>query len=498
MTTSEIPVAIATGITSKSFTDSSVELGNTYLYSIGAVKNGVEKIGDEISVFASNSDVYFDFNDLLVISSINKYPQDQSLNSRTFTMVSPSAKKDEPYFINGLEDRNLMKHISVPTGLDTTNYSLNKRQLSAALLTSDFTLEIVVNILEYPIRNSALFLMGSGWGAGNGFLVGIDLTGRINLYPMNSGAFTNPVSEGPVISLNQFHHICIQRKSGIFYLYVDGLLVQTQSSNTSLSLSSSICYINSSDNYRSINACIANVRITTAVRYELSGFVSSIDEMTIEDALYSQTKMLLSSNGALIVENASTQSTSISIQNVSHVPTVSIHGNGRFISPSTTNNPAEVNLPALGILDFTLEFFLQFISKENNKTVRLVQIGDSGAVSGSLVFAYGPTGNLILSIRRGSVFVDLVVKNEPDVISNNHYCIQRNSGAYYVYKNGILIGSSVNAVTDNITATKLYLMGSASNVESLHGVLNGFRLTRGIVRYALNGFIPPDKSFPNF
>jgi hypothetical protein len=50
----DTPVAIATGLTSKGYSDTTATKGNTYLYSVGAVKNGIEKISDEISKLAGN------------------------------------------------------------------------------------------------------------------------------------------------------------------------------------------------------------------------------------------------------------------------------------------------------------------------------------------------------------------------------------------------------------------------------------------------------------
>lgn len=46
------PVAIATGLTSMSYSDDTAEVGKTYLYSVGAVKSGFEKVSSEKTVFA--------------------------------------------------------------------------------------------------------------------------------------------------------------------------------------------------------------------------------------------------------------------------------------------------------------------------------------------------------------------------------------------------------------------------------------------------------------
>ena len=47
------PVAIATGLTSKSYHDTTAEAGKQYLYSVRVVVSSVEKVSDEISVAAS-------------------------------------------------------------------------------------------------------------------------------------------------------------------------------------------------------------------------------------------------------------------------------------------------------------------------------------------------------------------------------------------------------------------------------------------------------------
>lgn len=46
------PVAIATGLTSMHYSDNTAESGKQYLYSVGAIKSGLEKISSEIEVIA--------------------------------------------------------------------------------------------------------------------------------------------------------------------------------------------------------------------------------------------------------------------------------------------------------------------------------------------------------------------------------------------------------------------------------------------------------------
>lgn len=50
------PVAIATGLTSKEYSDTTAQNGQVYLYSVGAVKGGIEKVSNEIKTQAGDLD----------------------------------------------------------------------------------------------------------------------------------------------------------------------------------------------------------------------------------------------------------------------------------------------------------------------------------------------------------------------------------------------------------------------------------------------------------
>ena len=50
MNTESMPTATATGITTKSYTDTTASTNETYYVRFGSMKDGVEKISDEITV----------------------------------------------------------------------------------------------------------------------------------------------------------------------------------------------------------------------------------------------------------------------------------------------------------------------------------------------------------------------------------------------------------------------------------------------------------------
>lgn len=54
MNVASLPEPLATGITTKSYSDATVTVGNTYYYRVASVKNGVEKVSSEINIKAEN------------------------------------------------------------------------------------------------------------------------------------------------------------------------------------------------------------------------------------------------------------------------------------------------------------------------------------------------------------------------------------------------------------------------------------------------------------
>ena len=99
------PVAIATGLTSKEYSDVTAEAGKSYLYSVGVVKNGIEKISDEISIYAGG-DEFFNNVDLLIFADSTAFT-DYSSKLRTISKqgnisLIQSSFPVTPLFDNGL------------------------------------------------------------------------------------------------------------------------------------------------------------------------------------------------------------------------------------------------------------------------------------------------------------------------------------------------------------------------------------------------------------
>lgn len=90
------PVAIATGLTSMSYSDGTAEKGKTYLYSVGAVKSGFEEISEEISILAgANFDSYLSTLEPMTWFKLHETssatpPKDYGVNAQSSWYGTPS------------------------------------------------------------------------------------------------------------------------------------------------------------------------------------------------------------------------------------------------------------------------------------------------------------------------------------------------------------------------------------------------------------------------
>lgn len=104
------PVAIATGLTSKEYSDFTGIKGKYYLYSVGAVKNEIEKVSDEVEILAGvawtpqhlvNLPSFWVDSENVIKDSSNRVSQltDISGNNMNFTQSSNTQK---PTLVDGV------------------------------------------------------------------------------------------------------------------------------------------------------------------------------------------------------------------------------------------------------------------------------------------------------------------------------------------------------------------------------------------------------------
>lgn len=272
--TVSLPVALATGITAKSYSDATATQGKTYCYRVESVKNGVKKISANTPI-----DTVLSANELLIFADVASYPSssfiDSSVKARPITAVGgiqmintqPKLYDDGWIYYNN-------------TGIYTTSNKYLTANLQSALATSDFTFECFIKP-DYAksTQYSRIFAIGTHSTTG---MVSISKSGNpwvLNIDFYNNGWIGSaPATSQPTMPDGQIRHVCLMRKAGIFYAFVDGVLSATKSDLTTFSLSQTNTYVGTHpfDNgtaFDSFGGLMSSIRLTRFARYSEAGFM---------------------------------------------------------------------------------------------------------------------------------------------------------------------------------------------------------------------------------
>ena len=268
-----LPTAFAAGITSKSYSDATVIQGKTYCYRAESVKNSVKKISQNVAI-----DTVLTANELLIFADAASYPSS--------SFVDSSVKASAVTAVGGIQMINTQPKLYDEGWVyfnNTGDYATSNKYLTAnlqsALNTSEFTFECFVKP-DYAksAPTSRIFAVGthstdgmlSISKAGNPWVLSIDA--------YNGGwSLGTVVATPPPIPNGEIRHICLMRKAGIFYAFVDGVLSVTKSDITTFSLNQTNVFIgthlfDSDTSFDSFGGYMSSIRLTRFARYIETGF----------------------------------------------------------------------------------------------------------------------------------------------------------------------------------------------------------------------------------
>ena len=246
------------------YEDFNAEPNLDYFYRVGVVNGQTEIISDELRVVATNKDIYFNLVDLLLIADQENgtsLVHDYSSNNRSVTTVGirqarPRFNESCCYFSQG----------------DSFSATIN------TLGTSDFTIE------SWVAPNDDL---SADWC--RLFQIGVEGAGYISLFrnastsPMTytlharnaSNTSLSLITTAPLHSKSySYNHICVMRKAGVFYLFIDGVLAGSTANYASYSITHTGLYImNQPSLSRKAPMLLDSFRLTKVARYDVTGFV---------------------------------------------------------------------------------------------------------------------------------------------------------------------------------------------------------------------------------
>lgn len=240
MDINNLPTALATGITDKFYSDETVVDGVNYYYRVASVKGSAFKLSSEIDVLA----VGFSAVKLLIFADGNTIV-DSSLDERiinnngvTLSTAVPPKYDEKSLYFNG------------SSYLSTSIYQLG---------ISDFTLELFLRVTSgsswSPIfKTSDLELLKRVESDRTTLLLSVN---GVNVF----------VSDTVYVTNLTWCHVCLMRKNGRFFLFVDGVTSGDTTSQSSYVLVGTDLII--------LNGFVAyanSIRLSNVARYNETGF----------------------------------------------------------------------------------------------------------------------------------------------------------------------------------------------------------------------------------
>ena len=271
-----LPSPIASNLPTMYYVDTTVVEGATYYYRVVAWRDAASKVSGEIATQAG--DLFWSDVELLIFADASVFP--------STTIIDSSVKASPIIAVGGIQMINTQAKLYDDGWIyydNTGSYATSNKYLTAdlqsALNTSDFTFECFVKP-DYAKSTQYARLFAIGTHSTNGML-SISKSG--NPWVLNIDAYNGGWSVGTVVATppsmpdGQIRHICLMRKAGIFYAFVDGVLSATKSDLTTFSLNQTNVFIgshpfNNGTAFDSFGGYMSSIRLTRFARYSEVGF----------------------------------------------------------------------------------------------------------------------------------------------------------------------------------------------------------------------------------
>lgn len=495
-----LPKPFVTGLTISSYYDYDIESNKTYYYVIGIKKSdGSYVLSQMREVHATDRDLYIDFVSAFVIT-------DQKNNkgyNRNFIDI-----KGNRTVINN--NKNVMlfnsrfghthPYVLKFYGSSTANNNSVNGRLNAtiaALGTTDFTYEIICSIEENSYQYNRISQFGS---SSNGF----NIIRYANEYPFKiavQGFTTTSTLTTLILSQNRYDkdeylHICVMRKSGTFYLFVNGNFEGSSTTNINVTNTGFYIFANQG-NTEYTNGLFDSCRLTKGInRYPLTGFTPPEEpfKLTLEEDQYfgkndiliqvhdGEIKDFSTNNRSIGQARLNTSNLYLFNNYINNIP--SIHFNG--INGCRLYSTAET----LYTNDFTIEFYMNPHPILSDKLARVMTYGPMSTNGMMVIYYPGATNTRAMQMAiytNGEYIYPLKSPIIPNDAEPFHFCIMRKNGIFYMFLDGQLVSSNSSYRNVSITEDLLSIGMNTANGEPYVGSLYDIRITNK-ARYLETGF----------
>lgn len=465
----------------RTYVDTDIEFGKTYYARVGSVRNGVEKISEELRVLAG-SDVYIEFVDLIVrqLDSANDVSRDFKDYSKNNLSI---AKIGSPVVINPLHGFSYI--IMQRYGKFSTEIP--------ALGISDFTLELDFANLSGGVENGRIISISNSGNSGS-LLINKSTGENASVNVMiNNGSWLSIINSSKAIDGN-FKRIIFQRKDGIFYLFFDGDLVGQSSSYVNFSITNTTFFYNgwpTTSDYG--HGVFGECRLTNGVsRYPTQSFdfnqtaISEEVDSHIENVVFiakptANSLIDLSQNSRTFTASGNPGFTGDQLQDE---PFLVFHGEADAI---------QVDIPNLETNDFTLEFNYRYFGS-TQPYPRIGQFSISDQAAGSCALSVS-SSEIIANFWINGGYHPFFVATGLTTSRSAHICLMRKNGVFYSFVDGVFAHQTTDVIFTGFSFSPTLILGTGMNANTKSScAMHGVRLTR-CARYSITGFERPTEAF---
>ena len=359
--------------------------------------------------------------------------------------------------------------------------------------------------------------MSSGFWIGMVSTSGSNSTGRFNILnrgsedklyvEYNDGSNNTATSTSGVVNDSAWHHVAITRSGSTFQIWRDGSSVYSSTLSHTFGNDAKdilIGYNPFDENY--FTGYIDCFRVTKGVARYTATFTPATAAFPTAgpaddtDPYLRYVQMHLhfdgESNSGIWPCEAKTN---IVAGGIGPYTTDKKFGTASLRSNGTSQGHNVGSTKYIGTGDFTIEFWINPVTGGHGGAwARMLTIGANNSNGSLFIVSQGSTDPMTVSVDSYNGGYNRLIDSSVTVPNDtwSHICLQRASGTYTLFIDGVSRGTSTSTVGNDITGRDVHFLQNNTNGEIFFGSMDEFRLTVGVARYSGN-FSPPTKPYPS-
>ena len=371
-----------------------------------------------------------------------------------------------------------------------------------------FTAECWVYISAYPASLAALFNDHYWQGGHNGgYIVYIVNTGQVRIEASN-GNFNNwggtVITSSNSLIRGQWNHLAIVRgANNLVNIYINGISTTTPVARTSFELNSGVAQsswhskiglqVNDTNLWYGFTGIVSDLRVINGKCLYTANFTPPTEPLTA----IPETTFLGRFANASIVDNAMMHNIETvadaqidTTQKKFGTGALEFDGNGDYLSFKV------INELALNI-DFTVELWFYARASRTHRMFSLHASGTGASYFAGLRVDLNGNGTFGLYSSNGVTHSLTTSQGSWSVNTWTHLAITKSGNDFKFFKNGTQFYTA--APGHSLMTGSVHTIGmlAAYGADWFDGLIDDFRVTRGVVRYTSN-FTPPTAPFPDF